>query len=128
MIFLGAKFSHFAKKIFCHKFPVLKNLPKIVKIAYNIMGCFRFYIFTFWLNLFVDYHHFSNSTKLKGKKIVLHLLWFIKLVKCYETLCTTYYKYVEEVQNNYISHYSDAYSLPLLSNYLSTMCIGQITF
>jgi hypothetical protein len=38
MIFLGAKFSHFAKKKICHKFPVLKNLPKIVKIAYNIMG------------------------------------------------------------------------------------------
>ncbi len=103
-------------------------MPKFVTIAYNIVGCSRFYIFIFWLNLLVDYQHLSNITKLKGKKIVLHLLWFIKLVKCYETLCMTYYKYVEEVQNNHISHNSNDYSLPLLPNYVSTMCIGQITF
>jgi len=48
-----------------------KNLPKITTTAYNMKGCLRFFLFSYfeycqiWLNIHMDDCHLSNITKLK---------------------------------------------------------------
>ncbi len=97
-------------------------MPKIVIIAYNIVGCLRFYIFLWTITTWAtsqNWREKNRSTPLMVYK-VSKMLW--NFMYDFLQICWGATKIIIYHTN------SNAYSLPLLPKYLSTIYIGQITF